>query len=242
MENKFNKISVILPAYREKENLVQLVPRISKALVELNFEILVVDDNSQDGTEEAMKLLQHDHKIPVRTIVRKTNRGFAFSIREGLEQASGDALVIMDSDGNHDPTYLPMMVTNLNFYGCVSGTRFQYGGGMDSQARFVLSWLFNLFVRLMTRKYITDSLYGFIAIRKEELMKIDFDKVFWGYGDYCIRLLYYLQSLQVTVLQFPAKNGIRFHGEGNSRFLKVFAQYFVAVVKLVFSERTYRGA
>lgn len=239
MENTFRKVSVVLPAYREKENLSRLVPRISEVLGKTNLEILVVDDNSQDGTEEAMNLLQREHQIPVRTIVRTTNRGFAFSIREGLEQASGDALVIMDSDGNHDPAYLPMMVTNLNFYGCVSATRFQYGGSMDSRSRFILSWLFNLFVRIVTRKYVTDSLYGFIAIRKEELAKIDFDKVFWGYGDYCIRLLFYLQSLQVTILQFPAKNGVRLHGEGNSRFFKVFIQYFVAVVKLVFKERIY---
>lgn len=239
MENKYKKISVILPAYREKDNLLQVVPRISKALLNQDLEILVVDDNSQDGTEEAMSGLKQDHDIPVRTIVRKTNRGFAFSIREGLEQASGDAFVIMDSDGNHDPVYLPMMVANLSFYGCVSGTRFQYGGSMDSRSRFILSWLFNLFVRVVTRKYVTDSLYGYIAIRKEELAKIDFDKVFWGYGDYCIRLLYYLQTLQVTILQFPVKNGIRFHGEGNSRFFKVFIQYFMAVLKLVFKERIY---
>lgn len=239
MENKVYKVSVVLPAYREKENLVRLVPRIAEALRSMNFEILVVDDNSQDGTEEAMNQLNQDYQIPVRTIVRTKNRGFAFSIREGIEKASGDALVIMDSDGNHDPLYLPMMVTNLNFYQCVSATRFQYGGSMDSRGRFLLSWLFNLFVRIVTRKYITDSLYGFMAIRKTDLDKIDFDKVFWGYGDYCIRLLYYLQCLQVGILQFPAKNGVRLHGEGNSRFFKVFIQYFSAVIKLVVKERTY---
>lgn len=239
MKNKALKVSVVLPAYREKENLVALVPRIAQALADSDLEILVMDDNSQDGTEEAMNLLRRDQKIPVRTIVRKTNRGFALSIRDGLDQATGDALVIMDSDGNHDPAYLPMMVTNLNFYGCVSATRFQYGGSMDSQSRFVLSWLFNLFIRLVTRKYVTDSLYGLIAIRKEELQKINFDKVFWGYGDYCIRLLYYLQCMKVTILQFPAKNGVRLHGEGNSKFFKVFIQYFTAVMKLVITERIY---
>jgi dolichol-phosphate mannosyltransferase len=239
MDGKDFKVSVVLPAFREKENLSLLVPRISKALAKYTHEILVVDDNSQDGTEEAMTQLQQNQKIPVRTIVRKTNRGFAFSIREGIEKATGDALVIMDSDGNHDPDYLPMMIANLNFYDCVSGTRFQYGGRMDSRKRYLLSWLFNAFVRVMTRKYITDSLYGFIAIRKAELMKVNFDKVFWGYGDYCIRLLYYLQCLGVSILQFPAENGIRHHGEGNSRFIKVFFQYFSAVIKLVVKEKLY---
>lgn len=239
MENIDSKISIILPAYCEKENLSHLVPRIAAALKNRKLEILVVDDNSPDGTEQAMNALAQTQNIPVRTIVRKANRGFASSIREGIEKSDGELIVIMDSDGNHDPAYLPMMISNLEFYDCVSGTRFQYGGRMDSRSRFMLSWLFNLFVRLLTRKYITDSLYGYIAIHKSHLSKVNFDNVFWGYGDYCIRLLYYLQCLQLSILQFPAKNGVRLHGEGNSRFFKVLIQYSTAVIKLVIKERIY---
>lgn len=89
----------------------------------------------------------------------------------------------------------------------------------------------------MTRKYITDSLYGYFAIKRETIESIEYDKVFWGYGDYCIRLMYYLQENKANILQFPAVNGVRLAGEGNSRFVKVLCQYTMATFKLVFSKQ-----
>jgi dolichol-phosphate mannosyltransferase len=91
-----------------------------------------------------------------------------------------------------------------------------------------------VFVRIMTRKSITDSLYGFFAIKKEVIQKLNYDKIFWGYGDYCIRLMYYLQKDYVTILQVPAVNGERLKGTGNSRFIKTFFQYAIETLRLVF--------
>jgi dolichol-phosphate mannosyltransferase len=65
------------------------------------------------------------------------------------------------------------------------------------------------------------------------LEKLDYDKIFWGYGDYCIRLMFYLQQLEVKVLQIPAVNGQRLAGTGNSHFIKVFFQYMNATIKFV---------
>jgi len=67
--------------------------------------------------------------------------------------------------------------------------------------------------------------------------KLNYDDIFWGYGDYCIRLLYYLQKQKTNILQVPAVNGDRRHGRGNSSFLKVFMQYTVETLKLTFKER-----
>ena len=68
--------------------------------------------------------------------------------------------------------------------------------------------------------------------------KIDYDHVFWGYGDYCIRLMYYLQENRENILQFPAVNGHRMAGEGNSRFLKVFYQYMRETIRLVAGKKS----
>ena len=227
-------VSVILPCYNESGNIIPLINAIHNELDFCPHQIVVVDDNSPDGTFELVRNLQYDF---VKPILRTTNPSLAMSIRTGLEEADGDVCVVMDSDFNHQPKYLPQMIHNLNYYDCVSATRFVYGGKMDSVWRHRLSWVFNIFVRLMTGGKVTDSLYGFLAIKKEFLLKTNYDKIFWGYGDYCIRLLFYLQKEKISLLQIPAVNGERLKGTGNSRFLKVFWQYFKEVVSLTLKER-----
>jgi len=229
-----SKISVILPSYNEKDNVIPLIGEIHHALADRDHEVLVVDDNSPDGTYAAVLALEDPH---ARAILRTENRGFANSIRTGLEQASGDIFVIMDSDFNHRPEYLPFMIDALEHYDVVSGSRFVYGGKMDSRARHLLSWSFNIFTRVMTGGQVTDSLYGLLAIKRTVMERVNYDDVFWGYGDYCIRLMYYLQRQEVRILQFPAVNGQRLAGNGNSRFVKVFWQYFREVVALTVRER-----
>ena len=83
---------------------------------------------------------------------------------------------------------------------------------------------------------MSDCLYGYFSIRREILEKLDYDKIFWGYGDYCIRLMFYLQQLKVKVLQFPAENGKRLAGTGNISFMKVLFQYMNATIKLVIAD------
>jgi dolichol-phosphate mannosyltransferase len=228
------QISLILPTYNEKENIIPLVQLIHQELQSYPHEIIVADDNSSDGTYQALINLQKPYLKP---ILRTENRGFANSIRCGIEYATGDLIVVMDSDFNHQPNYLPFMIEALKYYDCVSASRFLYGGRMDSRIRHLLSWTFNIFVRLVTGGQITDSLYGYFAIKKDVIARVDFDKVFWGYGDYCIRLMFYLQQNGTSVLQFPAINGQRLAGEGNSKFLNVFWQYFKEVMKLTYHER-----
>lgn len=231
-------VSVILPTFNEKGSIGQLIDEIHEVL-EINHEIVVVDDNSPDGTYEHVLGLSSTRPY-LRALKRTQDPSLAKSIRHGLDHARGDAMVIMDSDFNHQPFYLPFMVSSLRYYECVSGSRFLYGGSMNHKTRHFLSWLFNVFTRFMTGGNVTDSLYGFLAIRRSALKKCDFDKIFWGYGDYCIRLLFYLQRLNIDVLQFPALNGSRIYGTGNSRFFQVFRIYFMAVLHLTYQERLCR--
>ena len=227
-------VSIVLPAYNERDNLLELIPRISKNLAEYSIEILVVDDNSPDGTIDALK----EKNLPfVRVVPRKTSRGFALSIRDGIESAKGDAIVVMDSDGNHQAEYLSILISNLQYLDCEIGSRFQYGAGMDSQFRQLSSWIFNIITRMLTGGMITDHLFGFLAIRRSRLEMILFDKVFWGYGDYCIRLLFYLQRLNTPILQIPTNNGERLHGVPNSRMIRVLLKYSYAVLILIWKER-----
>ena len=73
--------------------------------------------------------------------------------------------------------------------------------------------------------------------KRKVIENLNYDDIFWGYGDYYIRLIYYLQMNNVNILQIPAVNGVRKEGEGNSRFFHVFWQYFKEVIKLTLKIR-----
>ena len=227
--NREDFVSVILPCYNEKGNILLIIDAIHNELNFVSHEIIVIDDNSPDGTF----LLVQQKNIPfVKPVLRKSDPSLAKSIRRGIEEAKGNILVVMDSDFNHQPTYLAMMIKNMEFYDCVSGSRFVYGGKMDKRWKHLGSLLFNIWIRLLTRNNITDSLYGYFSIRRDVLEELDYDKIFWGYGDYCIRLMFYLQQQRAKILQFPAENGKRFSGTGNKHLIKVFFQYIKETIKL----------
>src|SRR5262245_21534514 len=117
-------LSVILPTYNERENIVDLVQAIHAALKRENggrswrYEVLVVADNRPDGTADAVRRSFclgennqiEDKQCAVRLVVRTQDRGLAKSIREGLTRAVGQTLVVMDTDFNHDPAMIPQMV------------------------------------------------------------------------------------------------------------------------------------
>jgi len=230
-------ISVILPAYNESASIGPLIAEIRSALAGRDFEIIVADDGSPDGTADRVEAIGDAR---VRVLRRTGERGLAVSIRDGIRTSRGDIIILMDSDFNHSPAYLPILVDNSRHYDCVIASRFLYGGGMREAWRNWASWSFNIFVRIMTGGTITDCLYGYLAVRRETLFSCDFDRIFWGYGDYCIRLLYYLQKRKTSILQIPALNGTRREGRGNRRFAWVLYQYTREVVKLALRER-FRG-
>lgn len=228
--NPENFVSVILPCYNEKENILPLIEAVHDELHFVPHEIIIVDDNSPDGT---FSLVQKKNLPFVRAILREAKPSLAKSIRTGIEESKGNLLIVMDSDFNHRPQYLPMMMKNMEFYDCVSGSRFIYGGKMDQKWRHYCSLFFNIWIRWLTRKCITDNLYGYFAINRPVLAKLDFDKIFWGYGDYCIRLMFYLQQSEARILEFPAVNGKRLAGKGNRDLIKAFFQYFFATIQLM---------
>jgi dolichol-phosphate mannosyltransferase len=108
------KTSIVLPTYNEKENIIELIGAIFKALAgQTDYEVVVVDDNSPDGTATAVT----DHfanDSRVKLFVRTEERGLATAIRHGAEHASGNILVFMDTDFNHDPAILPQMIDFWN--------------------------------------------------------------------------------------------------------------------------------
>ena len=109
------KTSIILPTYNEKDNIVELINAIFAILASdsLDFEIVLVDDNSPDGTAEAVRQ-NFDGNGRVKLFVRTQERGLATAIRYGLEHSDGDILVFMDTDFNHDPAMIPQIYAYIS--------------------------------------------------------------------------------------------------------------------------------
>ena len=118
------ELSVLLPSYNEADNLPEVIPAISKALDEIGrpWEILVVDDGSQDGTRTVMAELRNER---VRYIRLRRNSGKSAALSVGLEHVGGEFVILMDADGQDDPNELPKMLAELDSGGVdlVTGRR-----------------------------------------------------------------------------------------------------------------------
>ncbi len=225
-------ISVILPTYNEQGNIVPLISQLKDLLASTPKEIIVVDDDSPDGTAQRVRDAFADDE-EIRLIVRHENRGLANSIREGIENASGDVIVVMDSDGNHRPEDVVMLLHVASNVDIVIGSRFIYGGGMSNRFRYYSSYLFNIFMRLAIGTRLDDNLSGFFSIHREKLFALDFDKIFWGYGDYFFRLLLLCQRQGFRLVEVPVFYGERKHDVSKTGFLRVLARYTSEVLRLI---------
>jgi dolichol-phosphate mannosyltransferase len=225
------KVSVVLPAYNEKDNIAPLVSELIAGFRSRGyaFEIIVVDDNSPDGTAEVVRRSFAD-QAEVRLIVRTRDRGLANSIREGMYAAGGATILVMDTDFNHRPSDAFILFEITEHVDVSVGSRFIFGGGMKGSVHYFLSFLFNIFLRVLLGTRMNDNLSGFFAIKRECFHKLDASKIFWGYGDYYFRLLLLSQREQFRHVELPIFYGDRTRGESKTRFINIFVKYTKAAL------------
>lgn len=226
-------VSVILPTYNERGNIVPLVTAVHEELGEagISHEVVVVDDDSPDGTAQAVRE-SFDGQGYVRLFVRPDGRGLATAIAYGVRQAEGDAVAVMDTDFNHEPALLPQMVEFLKYYDIIIGSRFTIGGGMEEQWRYNASFLFNFFVRFILHTQVQDNLCGFFTMERRKLLGMDMDSIFRGYGEYFMHLLFMAWRENYTMLEIPTFYRKRIHGQSKSRFFHMLYHYTLAAVKI----------
>ena len=227
------KSSIILPTYNEKDNIVELVQAIHRYLGPggFNYEVVIVDDDSPDGTADAVRTAFGDDPR-VKLHVRTQDRGLATALRYGVEHSEGEVLVFMDTDFNHDPAMIPQLIKFLEYYDVVIGSRFVMRGGMEDSARYAFSFIYNLGLRFLFGTRVWDNLSGFFAIYRETLLALDLDQIFCGYGDYFIRLLVVGWGRGWRMLEIPVFYRLRMHGHSKTQFLSIFTQYTAAILKL----------
>lgn len=161
--------SVVVPTYREAENLPLLVPRITAALAALPHEIIIVDDNSNDSTDLVVHTLRSEGHA-VRLIQRTDQRGLSSAVLRGFADAEGRILVCMDADLSHPPETLPRMIEELRSGDIefVIGSRYASGGTTDVEwglFRQINSKVATLMARPFCR--ISDPMTGYFALSRD---------------------------------------------------------------------------
>ncbi len=169
-----NNISLVIPTYKEKDNIEPLVTRLSAALSGYKYEIIVMDDNSRDGTEELVKSLSA--KFPVKIIVRRDKKGLASAVVDGFEYASSDTIVVMDADLQHPPEVVPSLIKAIDDGADIAiGSRYIKGGGCEgwSLLRRIMSKgaAFISHVFLPSTRKIKDPMSGFFVIKRDVVKK-----------------------------------------------------------------------
>jgi dolichol-phosphate mannosyltransferase len=229
---KRERVSIVLPTYNEVDNIVPLVRAIQAAVPQaVDYEILIMDDCSPDGTYEAVRR-EFVHDIRVKPLLRRHDRGFAKSIREGIERATGERVIIMDSDFTHDPREIPRLLHVGEVYDIVSGSRFCAGGRMIDTTHYVISMLYNWMLRLVLRTQVQDNLGGYYTARRLSLLALPLEEIFYGYGDYYFRLLHFAQRAGMSIIEIPAEYVPRATGKSKSNWLRMLATYTMAAVQL----------
>jgi dolichol-phosphate mannosyltransferase len=225
-------VSVVLPTYNEASSIVRLLEELRDVLERtgLRYEVFVMDDASPDGTADvvAERFSADDWMHVIR---RSGPRGLAAAIRQGLEAARGDVLVVMDADFNHDPQVLPRLIKYVTDFDLVSGSRFAPGGGMYSRTRQAGSFAMNLFARLVLQTQIQDNLSGYFAVRREQLETLPKDRIFWGYGDYYLRLLWYARRQGCRILEVPVVYRSREGGGSKTPLLRTAWRYGLEILR-----------
>jgi dolichol-phosphate mannosyltransferase len=168
-------ISLAIPSYNERPNIEELVERCEKALTATGeaFELIIIDDNSPDGTPEAVRKLQE--KRPwLRLLVRETERDLSTAVIAGWRIARGEVLGCMDADLQQPPEIIPKLVDRLRTSGAevVVASRHVGGGGVSdwSLIRRFISWTATLmatFILPGTLNKVRDPMSGFFFLRKE---------------------------------------------------------------------------
>ena len=165
------KFSVVIPAHDEADSIEETIQRIVESLEreEIEFEVLVVDDRSSDGTGELMASISaRDPRI--RCIRSPNPPGFGFTVRAGLDAFHGDAVAIVMADGSDDPRDLVLYYRVLQAgYDCAFGSRFMPGAVVSGypKLKLFLNRMANLGIRLLFRHGYNDTTNAFKAYRRE---------------------------------------------------------------------------
>ena len=215
------KSIVIIPTYNEAENVINIINKVLSLPV--SFDILIVDDNSPDGTASLVnKLIRKiDNKIYI--INRAYKEGFQWALKKKYEY-----IFEMDADFSHDPIDLIRMFNNLTDYDVVIGSRYVDGINVVNWplSRIILSYFASIYSRIITGMPVKDATSGFVGFKSEVLKSIDLKSlVFNGYA-FQIELKFKSYINKFKILEIPIIFKDRVYGDSKMNSSIIFEAVF----------------
>lgn len=233
-----SKRLVIIPTYNEIENIERIVRSIFSQ--GRGFHVLVVDDNSPDGTAKKTKTLQEEFPGTLFLEVREKKEGIGKAYIHGFEWALArdyEFIFEMDADFSHNPNDLIRLYNACikNEADVAIGSRYVTGVNVVNwpMNRVLMSWLASKYVKLITRMQINDTTAGFICYRRKVLENINFDSIqFVGYA-FQIEMKYKAQLLGYKIVEVPIIFTNRVHGKSKMSG-HIVSEGIFGVVKMKF--------
>jgi dolichol-phosphate mannosyltransferase len=204
---KNTQVSIIIPTYNESQSILQVLKSIQEHLpANTTAQAIVVDDNSPDGTAKIVE----DYLLNVRKIAnytidiihRKTKEGLSSAILKGIQYATGNTIVVMDSDLSHPPSLLPKMLDALKHPKCdiVIASRYVNGGSISgwSLRRKLVSKIATLIAKRGLGVNAKDPMSGFFAFKRHTINGLKFDAI-----GYKMLLEILVKAKNVNILEIP---------------------------------------
>ena len=233
------QIVIVIPTYNERENVPQLIPKIYKVFrkTKTTGHVLIVDDNSPDGTWKIVKELQKEYDT-LHLLRRPAKKGLGSAYRAGfayvLETLNADVIFEMDADLSHDPRRIPFFLQMITRgYDVVVGSRYIKGGTTVnwSLMRRIISLGANMIANLLLRLHMHDVTSGFRCYRRWVIEKIDMDSITSEGYAFQEEMLYRAKKVHARLGETP----IRFvdRRAGKSKLSKKeIMHFFLKIVQL----------
>lgn len=202
------QLTVIIPTYNEAENLKPLTAELWALPID-DLRVLIVDDNSPDGTGQIADDLAIRNPGRLSVIHRQGKLGLGTAYISGFRQAlaqGAKAIAQMDADFSHRPSYLPGFLDALEQWDAVFGSRYVLGGRVDerwSTGRVLLSWFGNFYARTILGLSVRDATGGFRVWRRETLMGMPLERILSNGYVFQVEMAYVAQRLGYRIRELP---------------------------------------
>lgn len=175
-------ISLIIPTYNERKNIKKLLTKITLLKIQ-NLEVIIVDDNSPDGTTEEVERLAQKLPLKINPIQRRGKRDLSLSVLEGFKNSRGEILGVMDADLSHPPEIIPKLIKELENADLVIASRRIAGGEIKKWPlkRKIFSTLATFLAKILVPK-ISDPLSGFFFFKKKIIENIKLTPIGYKIG------------------------------------------------------------
>ena len=233
--NENGQISIIIPTYNESENIIKILRTIGEILPKnIPTQAIVVDDNSPDGTgklvEDYLKNVKKMAHYTIEIIHRKAKDGLGSAILNGIQQAKGDTIVVMDSDFSHPPQIIPKLIESIKKYQYDIAVASRYIKGGKIQGWSIKRKFMSKFATLIAKKGLgidtKDPMSGFFAFKRNIIKGLNIDAI-----GYKILLEILVKTKNVNIKEIPYTFQDRELGSSKLSIKTIF-DYYRSVWKL----------